>query len=317
MHNKNIFRARISPITKTGLKVCLMLRLCIPFANADTGQTGELPLYRPPVTEGEILRREGGNIGVSRGFSRELLRDLTRNMTGGFTRSLMRGEERSLMRGEERSLFRSLMRGEERSLFRADRGSKELQTDTGSEVFPNIPIPEIMAPLADLRTGYTANPQPLLFWYVSGPWRGKIEFTLNEIGKSEPVLQRYEDRPPAEGIYGISLADCGITLRPDTDYEWFVAIVPFPKERSADFLGSAVIRYVPPPETFTDDLRRRPDEEQFRIFARAGYWYDTVACLCRMIEQHPGDPVLRQYRADLLEQAELGKVTDYDRKYSE
>ncbi|MDM8524239.1 DUF928 domain-containing protein [Desulfococcaceae bacterium HSG8] len=178
----------------------------------------------------------------------------------------------------------------------------------------DAPMPSMMAPLASLQTGYTANNQPALWWYISGPWPGKIEVTLNEYGKIDPVLETHIDGPDKEGIYQISLADYNVTLEPDVEYEWFMVIVPAPKERSADFLGSATIKYVRPSENITERTSGMSGSELYYEYAKEGYWYDAIETLCRQIDENPEDKKLISHRVGLLEQIRMGKVIDYDKK---
>jgi hypothetical protein len=175
-------------------------------------------------------------------------------------------------------------------------------------------MPSLMAPIASLQTGYTTKSQPVLQWYISGPWPEKIEFTLNKPGVIEPVLEKEIDGPPAEGIWQIKLADYNITLEPNIEYEWFIAIVPLPEERSADFLGSATVMYVVPPEELSRRLAETQKEEAYFVYAEAGYWYDAIENLSRQIEAAPKNDTLRANRIALFDQVRLGKVMDYDKK---
>ncbi len=175
-------------------------------------------------------------------------------------------------------------------------------------------MPSLMAPIASLQTGFTTKSQPILHWYISGPYTGDIEFTLNEYGVTEPVLETHIPGPEKEGIYEINLADHNVTLRPDTVYEWFIIIVPLPDERSADFLGSATIKYVRPSEDTSERLANTPADALYYEYAREGYWYDAIESLSRMISNRPDDKTLRSHRIALFEQVKLGKVIDYDKR---
>jgi hypothetical protein len=171
-----------------------------------------------------------------------------------------------------------------------------------------------MSPLASQRTGFTTESQPTLRWYISGSWPGKIEFTLNESGAVEPVLETYIEGPADEGIYRISLSDYNISLKPNVEYEWFLVIVPDPEERSADFLGSATIQYIEPSDTLSNRLKNAKTEELHYVYAEEGYWYDAIEKLSKMIEEQPGNTGLRASRAALLKQENLPLAAAYDSK---
>jgi hypothetical protein len=174
--------------------------------------------------------------------------------------------------------------------------------------------PDLMAPFASEQTGFTTTPQPTLWWYLSDPWHGKVEFTLNEVGAVEPIFETYLNGPNAEGIYSIHLADYHITLKPNVEYEWFLAILLDPEERSADFLASATIKYVPPSESLTKRLTKNPKERHHFVYAEEGYWYDTIETLCERIKAEPQNNLLRKQRAALLRQVKLPLVAVYDDK---
>ncbi|ETR73208.1 MAG: hypothetical protein OMM_01121 [Candidatus Magnetoglobus multicellularis str. Araruama] len=171
-----------------------------------------------------------------------------------------------------------------------------------------------MAPLASLQTGYTTNPQPTLWWYISSGYQSKVELTINEYGVIEPVLETHIIGPPEEGISRINLKDHGVTLKPNAEYEWFIVIVPLPSERSADFLGSATIMYIPPDEAFQQKIENATKEELVFAYAHEGYWYDTIHHLCELISNNPDNKTYRKQRVALIDQVRLGKVKNYDKK---
>jgi len=51
-----------------------------------------------------------------------------------------------------------------------------------------------------------------------------------------------------------------------------------------------------------------------RLYATAGFWYDTIAALSELIDTRPQDTVLRQQRAMVLEQEQLTAAATYDRQ---
>jgi hypothetical protein len=174
-----------------------------------------------------------------------------------------------------------------------------------------------MAPLASLQTGFTTKPQPTLWWYISSGYQSKVELTINEYGVIEPVLETHIIGPPEEGINKIDLKDFDVTLKPNVEYEWFIVIVPLPGERSADFLGSATIMYIPPDDAFKQKLANASDEDLVYTYASEGYWYDTIHTLCKLIADNPENAKYRKHRIALIDQVRLGKVKNYDKKVIE
>lgn len=176
------------------------------------------------------------------------------------------------------------------------------------------PMPKQLLPVAPEHAGLTTNPQPVLSWYISGPWSGKILFTMNEIGTKnpDPVIETQIDGPDKEGIYQIRLADHKVTLKSGMDYEYFLSIVRNEVERSGDVVSSAAIRYVEPSKELTELLNNTPKEKAHYVYAQKGYWYDAIQSVSALIDANPKDEGLKVQRGALLAQAKLGNAAVYD-----
>jgi hypothetical protein len=175
------------------------------------------------------------------------------------------------------------------------------------------PLPDIIAPLAPKSTGWSSEKSPNLHWYLSDPWAGELNFTLNRVGAPEPELEL--TLPTADGVHGagmhsLSLKDHGVELEPGVEYEWFVFIVPDEVERSADLISSATIRYMPADDSMADSSSEKDFSELFAM----GYWYDGIDLLSARIEE--GLP-LHSARAALMRQVDMPKVALYDEQAAE
>lgn len=168
-----------------------------------------------------------------------------------------------------------------------------------------------LAVLVPEHTGLAINPQPTLYWYLSKPWKGLMEFTLNEADGFEPLVE-IEFTTKKFGVQPIRLADHSLMLKPGLEYEWFVAIISDSDERSGDVIASGMIKRV----DFSADLKKRltqtPKAEHHYLYAEAGLWYDTIAALNSLIESNPENADLRKQRAALLKQIGLYIVAEYD-----
>ncbi len=200
-----------------------------------------------------------------------------------------------------RSLTRSVS---VRSLTRKTDGNRDEQTF--------IPLPSRMSPLAPEKTGLCLSSQPVLQWYISGPWPDNIEFRLNGLKVPEPDIDTNIKGPDKEGIYRISLADYNARLKPGVVYEWILTIINDEDERSADFTACARIKYVKPGEEFSERIKNTPEEKLYYAYADRGYWYDALENLSQLIDARPGDNTLRMHRAELLRQVGLERAADYD-----
>ncbi len=246
--------------------------------------TTDAPVYNPPAENADIRRREGGEAEGSGGASRPLMRA---------SRPLMRAS-RPLMRAS-----RPIMRGESRPLLRGEKA---------------VSIPKRMVLLAPAHTGLTSHPQPVLRWYISDTWPGDIQFSLSVIKAENPVVETVIAGPDKEGIYQINLADHNVTLEPGVEYEWYLAIVTDPNERSGDFLTSATLKYVKPSDELSKRLTATPENQLYGVYADAGYWYSSIENLSRQIDAGPDDKKLTSHRAALLKQVKLPMAAAYDCK---
>ncbi len=303
------------------------------------------PIYIPPDKNGEIRRREGGDStgvnrgftrGITRGFTRGITRGLTRGMTRGFTRGITRGYTRGITRGYTRgitrgytrglvrgltrgytrgltrSLTRGYTRGYTRSLTRGEtRESTKAQDEEKNDLIQSAKIPDFMTPIAPLRTGYTSDSQPVLSWYISDTWPGKIELIINEERGETHFFRTYLDPPVGEGVYSIDLSNHGVKLKQNVEYEWFIVIVIDPGERSGDFVGSATIKYVVPGKSFSKFAINNDQSKGFYEYAKEGYWYDAFDNLSGSINANPYNIDLRKLRSDLLKQIQMKKVATY------
>lgn len=163
--------------------------------------------------------------------------------------------------------------------------------------------------LAPDHVGLTSNPQPSLFWSVSKPVSAKMEFALNEPQNPKPILEIAIKTPVDAGIHRINLADHGITLKPGKQYEWFVAIVTDPTQRSSDIMAGGSIEYAAPSKPLRDRLAKAGEKGQHAIYAEEGIWYNAISSLSDLIAANPGDKSLKEQRAALLEQVGLRDVT--------
>ena len=101
------------------------------------------------------------------------------------------------------------------------------------------------------------------------------------------------------GVQRISLAEQKVKLQPGVEYEWSVALVLDPEQRSSDIIASGwAIRVEDAPA----GLGGKPSTDLVTAYAEAGLWYDALGTISELIEKSPEDKSLRQIRAGLLRQ---------------
>lgn len=162
--------------------------------------------------------------------------------------------------------------------------------------------------LAPDDVGQTSQEQPSLYWFISGKAGCPIEFTLIETRATKPLAEVRLDQPPKPGLQCIRLADLGLRLKPGIEYQWFVALIPDPDQRSKDVVAGGVIERVDPPGEVRTRVAREGRKRAPFIYAEAGLWYDAISALSESAAADPGDAVSRRQRAALLQQVGLSDI---------
>jgi hypothetical protein len=170
-----------------------------------------------------------------------------------------------------------------------------------------------VAVLAPEHTGWTTQAQPSLYWYVSRPAVTRVELTVIDERTLQPLLEVSLPVPEKAGIQRLVLAEQGITLKPEVEYQWSVALVPDPEERSKDMVASGTIKHVLPSEALSQRLKAASRTELPYLYAAEGYWYDAIAAISELINQRPHDAGLREQRSALLRQVGLAEAAQHDK----
>ena len=176
---------------------------------------------------------------------------------------------------------------------------------------PNLPN---LFALAPDHAGFTVSEGPTLYWFVSRESNLPVEFVLTHPARVDPVLELTIPAPIAPGIYAVPLSERGVVLEPDTQYRWFVSLVPDPSRRSADLIAGGVIERIALDERLKDQLEGADPARVGHVYAQGGLFYDALAFLSGWIEKAPDEPRLREQRAALLEQVGLSAAADHERR---
>ncbi|MBN2373564.1 DUF928 domain-containing protein [bacterium] len=171
-----------------------------------------------------------------------------------------------------------------------------------------------LAVLAPDHTGLTTKAQPSLYWFISESITSRIEFTIIDENSIKPVLEVDIGIPDKKGIQCLRLSDHNVTLLPEKEYQWFVAIVSDPEHRSNDTVACGDIKRVEPSETLTDRLNKAGKMEIPEIYADDGIWYDCITFISELISAGHDVETLCRQRAFLLKQAGLSVIAEYEEK---
>ena len=181
------------------------------------------------------------------------------------------------------------------------RGSPRAKVGGGQRGASAAPTPLALAPdhLAE-----TVEAQPSLFWYLDGlpAYGSQIVFTVIDDTSVEPLAEIELELPEQPGIHRIRLADYGVTLERDVEYEWSISLVVNRQQRSRDIVANGYIIRVSAPS----DLAGRGRSPQ--VYADLGLWYDALAAISDEIDSG-GTPGLMEERNSLLRSAGLEVAT--------
>ena len=183
------------------------------------------------------------------------------------------------------------------------RGSPAGRVGGGSRGIPDSSLP-VLAALVPDHVSLTLSEQPSLFWYIDMLPKPEIRlvFALLDEDSIEP-MREITLKVEKPGVQRIPLAAHGVKLEPGIDYEWSVALVLDPEQRSRDIIASGwVTRLKDAPEGLESRIQAGAAQDAVGTYAAAGLWYDALAAISDLIEQNPGDASLRAIRASLLKQ---------------
>lgn len=166
--------------------------------------------------------------------------------------------------------------------------------------------------LAPDDIGVTTHEQPSLFWFQSKPADAKFELTLLQENKVNPLVQVMVERSTKAGIQRMKLAEHNVKLAVGVEYQWVVALVTDPDNRSTDLVASGVIKRIEPSADLKEKIAKATPESLPGVYADAGIWYDALSLLSDQIDARPDDKALRETRADLLRQVGLKAAAGYE-----
>ena len=171
-----------------------------------------------------------------------------------------------------------------------------------------------ITPLSPDHVGFTTSNTPEVYWYISSPWNGILEFTINEVDtlNPEPVLYARIKGVEKKGIYSFNLKELNVSLKENLEYEFFIAIIMDEIEKSANIVASSVIKYIKADKSFVMKMTKIPLAKDYYLYAKNGFFYDAIDHLSKVIIQSGFDDHFKCHRASLLRQVGLDKTAQYD-----
>jgi len=186
------------------------------------------------------------------------------------------------------------------------RGAPSTRIGSGTRGFNSNNDSQIeVAVLAPDHTGLTTKESPSLFWFSSRPVKVEVEMTVIDEESIEPLLESRVTKETGAGFHELNLAKHNISLKPDIEYQWSVALIHSEDQRSKDTISSGSIRRVFLSPEVQTALSTSDAKQHAYILANAGIWYDAVATLSHQINQFTEDQDLKLAWASLLHQVGL------------
>lgn len=168
------------------------------------------------------------------------------------------------------------------------------------------PVAELWA-LVPEHVGQTIAKQPVLYWYVSETSQADVHFELTLIDEDsiEPLVDQRLNGPKQAGLQQVRLADHGVELETGMEYQWSVALVADPSQRSKDIVAVGWIERVSEPPGLAERLAAAGSDGEAAVYADSGLWYDALRALAGRVSRDPDDEVAQSHLAGLLEQVGL------------
>jgi hypothetical protein len=199
-------------------------------------------------------------------------------------------------------------------VYRPPAGAEEGVRVNGTSRGVDASMPSLLV-LAPDHVGLTLREQPDLFWFQSKDTDIRFKLTMVADGVIEPVFEvNTPKKPSTTGIKRINLREHQVSLKPDVEYQWSVALVIDPENPSKDIVASGYIRRTDPSPKLTARMVKKNKRKLVDVFAESGIWYDAIEEVSDLVDTNPSNSDLRELRAMLLEQVDLVEPADFDRQ---
>jgi len=171
----------------------------------------------------------------------------------------------------------------------------------------------VLVALVPDHVGLTVKKAPVLNWFLSKPTTYPLKFTLIDVRSVTPLHEGLIPTPVYAGVQSINLKEWNLALEPDVQYRWYISAIRNPDLPSQDIVAGGMIERCEFSTCLVEmEVDLSCDRHSVLRNASRGFWYDSMACLCELIDSNPSDQTLRRQRAALLKQIGLHGVADWD-----
>lgn len=164
---------------------------------------------------------------------------------------------------------------------------------------------ETLVALAPTETvGFTSSQNPTFWVYIPNTTAKMLEFSL--VTQEEGVYQTNVPITAAK-LVKITLP-ATVSLTVGKIYNWKAALVCNPERRTKDWVVNGWIQRQPIDAEFQRKLAGTTTEQQVKLYAQSGFWYEALNAYLQLRQMQPGSSNLSILGADLLKVAGLDKI---------
>ncbi len=156
--------------------------------------------------------------------------------------------------------------------------------------------------------GMTASDHPTVWVAVPRTTAKTLEFSLFDAQQNGIYQVNVPIDSPTDMVK-IAVPPTVAALISGQSYTWTAALVCNPQRRTEDWVATGTLHKQTPTAEFQRQVSKASSEQQMKLYAQAGYWYETINALVELRRSQPTDPKLATTWSDLLKIAGLPIVT--------
>jgi hypothetical protein len=156
--------------------------------------------------------------------------------------------------------------------------------------------------------GLTASDHPTVWVAVPRTTAKTLEFSLFD-AQQNGIYQTNVPIDSSTGMVRVSVPPTVAALISGQSYTWTAALVCNPQRRTEDWVATGTLHKQTPSAEFQRQVSKASSEQQVKLYAQAGYWYETINALAELRRSQPTHPKLATTWSDLLKIAGLPLVT--------
>ena len=155
--------------------------------------------------------------------------------------------------------------------------------------------------------GLTRLAHPNFWVYKPQTTAQTAEFSLFD-EQRKGIYQGNLPVPKQAGLVSIHLPDTAPPLAKNQSYNWTLALVCNPTDRTEDWVVGGWIERIEPTDNLKQQIANAPAAERISLYARQGFWYDALNTLVELQRTQPSNPTLNTTWAKLLKSGGLGVI---------